>query len=113
MSCISRGRAGIFTGMATGTRPQPDAHDIALAAIIRGVMVTRAEPITQTELQKMTGIPQTTISSLLKPKHAMTVAHLRLIARALGVDMGTIITEAERVANGEEDAHAATLKVAR
>lgn len=99
--------------MPTGTRPQPDAEDIALAAIIRGIMVTRPEPIRQVDLEAKTGIPQTTLSRLLRPRGVMTVPQLRAIARALGVDMGELLTEATRVARGEEDAHAATLKVAR
>ena len=110
-SCIRALVSGIFYGMPTGTRPQPNAHEIALAAIVRGVMVTRAEPVTQTELARRTGIPQTTISRLLKPKQGMTVRHVIDIARALGVNPGELVEEAQRVADGVEGAHAATLRV--
>lgn len=113
LSCISAGSGGIFYGMPTGTRPQPNAHEIALASIVRGIMATRQEPVTQTELARRTGIPQTTLSTLLKPKTGMTVRQVMLIARALGVNAGDLIAEAQRVADGTEDAHAATLRLAR
>lgn len=104
---------GIFRDVPTGTRPLPDAHEIALAAIVRGVMATRAEAVSQTELARRTGIPQTTISRLLKPKTGMTMRQLMDIARALNVDAGDLIMEAERVVRGDGDAHAATLRLAR
>jgi len=61
----------------------------------------------------MSGIPQTTLSTLLRPKTGMSVRQVMLIARALDVNAGDLIVEAQRVAEGTDDAHTATLRLAR
>lgn len=103
--------SGIITGMPTGTRPEPDTYEIALAGIVRMLMAGKQPAWSQSDLAKRTGIPQTTISRLLQPRTGMTVRQAKSIADALGVDLGNLMANAHSVAAGREDTHAAASRL--
>ena len=88
--------------MATGTRPGPDAFDVALAALVRSIMARRDPQVTRAGLARASGIPAATVSKLVNGRQSMAVWQLRKIADALSVDPARLIERATRIADGTD-----------
>lgn len=67
--------------------------DTAIAAQLRGAAAARN--VSRVEITKRTGIPDRTLARYMKGERAVSVAQLRDLCRAIGVDMGDLIDAAE------------------
>ena len=70
---------------------------IAVAAHVRASMARQTPPVTQLDLERVTGIPQSTLSRLLIPRQPMLVDQLDLICGALDVDPALLLDSARQV----------------
>lgn len=66
------------------------------------LMAGRQPALNGSDLARLSGIPQTTISRLLKPSKGMTIRQAKAIADALQVDLGDLLASAHAVARGRE-----------
>ena len=99
--CITYAVLAVSTDVPSGTK-QVSPLTVAIASEVRAAMASRTPAATQSYLEKETGIPQSTISRLLKPSKVMDLNQLDAICRALRVDMGELIDRASTRARDAE-----------
>lgn len=87
--------------MATNARETGPLSE-AVAAELRALLGLRKWK--QVDLSNATGIPKATLSSLLGARTVIDIEQLALMARALGVDPGTALSDAwDRIQLGHAD----------
>jgi len=62
-----------------------EGHSVADFADKLAALMTGENAVSQNELSKVSGVPQTTISAYLRRKNAPSWEHVQKLARALGV----------------------------
>jgi DNA-binding Xre family transcriptional regulator len=75
---------------------------VSIAAIIRASMAKRTPAWSQRELQRATGITQSTLSRLLAPTQVMNINQLDAICQALELDAGEVMDSARKAVNEHE-----------
>jgi len=65
-------------------------------------MARHTPPVRQTDLEAATGIPQSTVSRLLKPTQPMTLDQFESICSALDVDPGLLLHSARELVEEHE-----------
>ncbi|GMA26149.1 hypothetical protein GCM10025864_39080 [Luteimicrobium album] len=88
--------------MPTGTKPGPNDLDRAIAEAIRSAMAGRTPPLRQADIERMTQIPQSSLSRLLKPAKTMTIQQLDEICSAVGIDAAVVLGDAMRTVAAQQ-----------
>lgn len=66
----------------------------AVAAELRMVMAGRDEPIMQKDISAASGVPQSTLSRLLRGDKVIDIEQLVSVCQALGIDAGAVLDRA-------------------
>ena len=75
------------------------AFTIELARLIDGEMASRRPRWTRADLSRATGIDPSVLSRMLKPEKPMLVDELASICDALGLDLATVMANAQNRVN--------------